>query len=101
MTDISLAQLHPIAAVPDLAHARRLAIKAETTAAAAKAWAAIVHSRLCRPKPMDAAAVDVARDNCKTMATEADELRKAAVALEAALLPADDVHSIGGKHAAS
>jgi hypothetical protein len=69
----------------DVTHARRLALRAETTAASAKSWAIILQGRLTRPKPIDAAAIDVACDICRTMATEADELRKAAVALEAAL----------------
>jgi hypothetical protein len=86
MTDTSLAYSHP-RSLPEqaleLAHARRLAVSCETAAAAAKNWAVIVQGRLNRP--LTNAAVDVAADMCRLIATEADELRKAAVALEDAI----------------
>jgi hypothetical protein len=80
MTDTSLAYLRP-RSLPEqaleLVRARRLAVSCETAAATAKNWAVM---RLNRP--LSSTAVDVAADMCRLIATEADELRKAAILLE-------------------
>jgi hypothetical protein len=82
MTDVSLPSLHSF--VPrqrgdiDVAHARRLAQRCESSAAAAKSWALIVQGRLHGAKPMTTEAKSVAGRICMEMATAADELRQSA-----------------------
>ena len=70
----------PTSAVPihDLALARRLGQRCESSAAAAKSCALIVQGRLHSGKPMTDAARDVAGRICMEMATAADELRQSA-----------------------
>jgi hypothetical protein len=65
----------------DLALARRLAQRCESSAAAAQSWAIIVMGRLHNGKPMTDAAKDVAGRICDEMVSSADDLRQSADSL--------------------
>jgi hypothetical protein len=69
----------------DLAPARRLALKCESVAAAAKGWSVILAGRLGSPKIMTTSATDVAVSMVKEIAGEADRLHSTAMVLLATL----------------
>ena len=73
----------PIPFDPD--HARRLALRCESIAAAGKSWAIILAGRLGTPRPMTPAAVDVAAGMVREIANAADLLHATSQVLQAHL----------------
>ena len=70
---------------PELARARRLALKCESIAASGRSWAVILAGRLQPPKPMTPQAVEVAIGMARSIASDADLQHATAMTLLATL----------------
>jgi hypothetical protein len=70
---------------PELARARRLALKCKSVAASGRSWAVILAGRLQSSKPMTPQAVEVAIGMARSIASDADLLHATAMTLLATL----------------
>jgi hypothetical protein len=70
---------------PELARARRLALKCESIAASGRSWAVILAGRLQSSKPITPQAVEVAIGMVRGIANDADLLHATAMTLLATL----------------
>jgi hypothetical protein len=69
----------------DVMRARRLALKCESSASAARSWAGILHGRLSSSRPMSDLTTSTAASIITELLISADDMRQTAIALATVL----------------